>query len=199
MNVEWAVRRYLFAPYRRVFVLLGARRALSLLLVAAMPLGASASAFSPNSIRERVRVIDGDSLEVAGATIRPLDVDAFELAQRCEGPNELAACGSIAATALGDQVQAQSVTFKGDERDDYGRLLARCMLGEVDLSSWLVEQGHGPAYRRYSTRLVPLEEEAKGDRRGLSQTEFEPPWAYQRGVGRALPPRRRTAAQSRVT
>ena len=49
---------------------------------------------------------------------------------------------------------------RGEERDDYDRLLARCSLGDEDLSTWLVEQGWGLAFRRYSVKLVAAEETA---------------------------------------
>ena len=125
------------------------------------------------------QVQDGDTLRVAGEKVRLLDVDAPELAQRCEGgPKELAACGKLAAEMLETKLEGATITCRGDERDDYDRLLARCSLGGEDLSTWLVEQGWGLAFRRYSTRLVATEETARAAERGLWKTSLEPPWEF---------------------
>lgn len=129
-------------------------------------------------LRGGAQVHDGDTLVVAGEKVRLLDVDAPELAQRCDGPKELAACGKVAAEALEGKLAEGTVTCRGDERDDFGRLLMRCSLGGEDLSTWLVEQGWGLAFRRYSTKLVETEERAKADKRGLWRTVLEPPWAF---------------------
>lgn len=133
---------------------------------------------SATELRGSARVIDGDTLEVVGQTVRLLDVDAFELAQRCEGPKELAACGQLAAAALQERVEGQTVICGGDSLDDYGRLLASCAVEGDDLSAWLVREGYGLAFRRYSTRLVPLEEIARAVGQGMWRTSFEPPWVY---------------------
>ena len=81
------------------------------------------------------------------------------------------------AAALARKLEGGTVICTGDARDDHGRLLARCSLGEEDLSTWVVERGYALAFR-YSTRLVPVEEAAKAARRGLWRGAFEPPpWA----------------------
>jgi hypothetical protein len=66
----------------------------------------------------------------------------------------------------------------GDERNDYGRLLARCRLGGEDLSTWLIEQGYGLAFSRYSTKLVAEEEQARAGKRRLWRTVLEQPWEF---------------------
>lgn len=84
----------------------------------------------------------------------------------------------MAAAAVRTKLAGGPVVCRGSERDDYGRLLARCEVDGTDLSTWLVGQGYGLAFRRYSTRLVPEEEAAKAARRGLWRTTFQPPWEY---------------------
>lgn len=129
--------------------------------------------------RGAARVQDGDTLVVAGEKVRLLDVDAPELAQRCEdGPKRLQACGKLAAERLETKLKGRTIVCQGDERDDHDRLLARCRLNGEDLSTWLVEQGWGLAFRRYSTKLVATEEAAKAAGRGLWRTTLEPPWAF---------------------
>ena len=147
-------------------------------MVAALVAGAPAPAVA-DELRGVARVHDGDTLMVAGETVRLRDVDAPELAQRCNGgPKKLVNCGKIVAEALKAKLAGQTIACNGDERDAYGRLLARCSLRGEDLSTWLVEQGYGMAFRRYSTRLVSAEEEAKAAGRGVWGTKFEPPWVF---------------------
>lgn len=122
----------------------------------------------------------GCSISLSRQSVESWHADrAPELAQRCAGgPKALASCGKIVAEALKDKLAGQTIVCRGDERDKYGRLLARCRLGDQDLSTWLVEQGYGLAFRRYSTKLVATEEKARAEQRGLWQTVLEPPWAF---------------------
>ena len=51
----------------------------------------------------------------------------------------------------------------------------------VKLNSWLVEKGYALAYRRYSTKYVQQEIEAKTKGRGIWIGEFTKPWRWRRG------------------
>jgi hypothetical protein len=51
---------------------------------------------------------------------------------------------------------------------------------ELSRSTWLVEQGWGLAFRRYSTKLVATEEAARAAERGLWQATLEPPWEFRK-------------------
>ena len=147
-------------------------------LIVALVAGAPAPAVAVE-LRGVARHHDGDTLVVAGERVWLRDVDAPELAQRCAGgPKDLKACGEFVAEALDRKLAGKTIACDGNGRDDYDRLLARCRLDGEDLSTWLVEQGYGLAFRRYSTRLVATEEAAKAAGRGLWRTTFEPPWDY---------------------
>jgi endonuclease YncB( thermonuclease family) len=127
-----------------------------------------------------VRPMDGDTFEMAGVgVIRLADIDAPEMAQKCEGgPKQLRDCGVFVADVLAGRIRDQSVECEVHAVDDYERRIATCTHAGEDLSTWLVSEGLALAFRRFSERLVPVEEAAKAAGRGLWQTTFEAPWDF---------------------
>ena len=131
----------------------------------------------------RVSVIDGDTLELHGERIRLAAIDAPEARQTCRRDGETWPCGRRAAFALADFLGSRSVTCRWRERDRWRRAVATCMVGDVDVGGWLVEQGWALAFRRYGKQYVPVEARARTARRGLWSGSFVPPWAWRRGNG----------------
>jgi endonuclease YncB( thermonuclease family) len=125
------------------------------------------------------RPIDGDTFRLGEIVIRLADIDAPELAQRCDGgPKALRRCGDHVADLLAQRLSDQPVSCEVLDIDQYDRRIARCSQDGEDLSAWLVGQGWALAYRQYSSRFVDAEDEAREQRLGLWQTEFEAPWDY---------------------
>jgi endonuclease YncB( thermonuclease family) len=126
-----------------------------------------------------VRPMDGDTFEIAGVVIRLADVDAPEMAQKCQGgPKELRDCGAFVVDVLAGRIRGQSVECAVHAIDEYQRRIASCSHAGEDLSTRLVSEGLALAFRRYSERLVSEEEAARAAGRGLWQTTFEAPWHY---------------------
>jgi endonuclease YncB( thermonuclease family) len=127
-----------------------------------------------------IRPMDGDTFEMAGVgVIRLADIDAPEMAQNCEGgPKHLRDCGVYVADVLAERIRGQTVECEVHAIDEYQRRIASCTYAGEDLSTWLVSEGLALAFRRFSERLVPVEEAAKEAGRGLWQTTFEAPWDY---------------------
>jgi endonuclease YncB( thermonuclease family) len=133
------------------------------------------------TITGQASVIDGDTIEVHGKRIRLEGIDAPESRQLCT--NDIGAeyrCGQVAAFALADKLGRSAVTCEGKKRDRYGRLLATCFAGGVDLNAWMVEHGHAIAYRHFTEAYVPQEEAAKTARRGIWAGTFEEPYLWRR-------------------
>ena len=138
----------------------------------------------PVEIRgSRPRVVDADTLEVAGQRVRLQGIDAPESAQSCRQPTGKSyLCGDRATQALRERIGTGTVTCKIAGRDRYNRALGICYAADgTDLNGWLVRQGYALAYRRYSTKYVPEENEAKATQAGIWADEFVPPWAWRRG------------------
>ena len=83
------------------------------------------------------RVIDGDTIEVAGQRVRLYGIDAPETRQTC---GKRWRCGARASKALAARIGQRRVACKAKGRDRYKRLVAVCRAGGRDLGAWMVEQ-----------------------------------------------------------
>ncbi|WP_137177341.1 thermonuclease family protein [Roseomonas sp. AR75] len=163
------------------------RRRLVLVLVLALLAGAAALVGldgPPGSRRAdlvgRVRVVDADTLEIAGQRIRLDAADAPELRQDCERGGVTWPCGRDAAEALRQFIGGRELRCEPRGRDRFGRILALCRAGTEDIAAWLVSEGLAVAYTRYSWRYLPQEAVARWHRRGVWGGRFETPEEWRR-------------------
>ena len=130
----------------------------------------------------RASVIDGDTLEIHGTRIRLHGIDAPEARQSCEDRDGKPwRCGQAAALALSDRLSAAHVRCEPKDRDRYGRTVAVCYLGAVDINGWLVASGWAVAYRQYSRDYVDEEQTARDAGTGVWQGRFTMPERWRRG------------------
>ena len=130
----------------------------------------------------RASVVDGDTLDIRGTGFRLQGVDTPESAQLCkDARGKDYRCGQKASLALADKIGTRNVACDPIETDKYGRTVAVCRLGSLDLNGWLVEQGLGLAYRTYATAYVAQEDTARAEKRGLWAGTFTPPWDWRKG------------------
>lgn len=122
------------------------------------------------------RVVDGDSLEVAGHRIRLFGIDAPEGRQDCrDAQGHTYACGRDARSALAAAIGGQSVSCK-PVGESYDRNVSLCTVNGRDLSEAMVRSGHALELRRFSNgRYADAEREARNARRGLWAGDFERP------------------------
>src|ERR1700736_3905621 len=95
----------------------------------------------------RARVIDGDTVDIAGARIRLKGIDAPELEQTCtDRRGEEWACGKAATRELRAHVQRQELTCDTRGLDQYRRVLAICSLPTAPTSTrgWCSRAGPSP-------------------------------------------------------
>ena len=150
------------------------RYLITLALVMFLPVPAFAD------ITGQPRVIDGDTLEVAGQRIRLHGIDAPESKQLCRRNGERWRCGKDATSALKAWLGNRAVSCEELDRDRYRRVVARCAVGGVDIGEWMVSQGWAVAYYLYSYDYSRAEQRAKSARRGLWAGEFEKPWKWRK-------------------
>jgi len=157
-----------------------AARTAGLFAIIVSTLSLATAPAAAESVSGEARVIDGDSLEVAGKRIRLFGIDAPEATQKCERSGERWACGEAAAEQLKGLIAADSVTCEGNEHDAYGRLLAVCRVAGVDLNRAMVAGGWATAFLRYSADYVADETRARAARLGLWGSNFMAPEDYRR-------------------
>ena len=155
-----------------------ARVCLALALIAA----------SPNAVftARVVKIVDGDTIHVevpgkATQKVRLVDIDTPEHDQPW---------GREARQALATLVSGREVRLETHGSDDYGRLLARVFVAEVDVNAELVRNGAAWVFRKYSddAKLLALEREARAAKRGLwalPESERVPPWQWRHPDARA--------------
>ena len=136
-------------------------------------------------ITGRPRIVDGDSLEVAGHRVRLFGIDAPESMQDCRDKRGRSyACGREAREALSQTIGRQSVSCK-PVGESYGREVSMCTAGGRDLSEAMVRSGHALELRQYSRgRYADAEREARNARRGLWAGDFDNPSDWRHGRGR---------------
>ncbi len=127
----------------------------------------------------RPRVDDGDSLRFSQDRVRLFGIDAFEREQKCwDRHDRRYPCGHVASRALESLVRGNTVTCEVRDVDTYGRKVAVCHIGRLDLAAQQVREGYALAYRRYSRDYVQIEKEARAGGRGAWAGRFDKPWDW---------------------
>src|SRR3546814_14890619 len=96
---------------------------------------------SAQQVSGPARAADGDSLDLSVISVRLFGCDAPELAQKCERGGASWPCGKQAASKLATLVAGASVVCEQKDIDDYGRIVATCRAGSVDLGGAIVDAG----------------------------------------------------------
>lgn len=133
-----------------------------------------------DDLRGQASIIDGDTLEIHGTRIRLWGIDAPESSQLCRGEDSLPyRCGAKAANELDRFIAGRPVSCEPVSRDVYGRTVATCSVGGVDLAKWLVRGGLALDWPKYSRgKYDDAQREAEQAARGVWAGSYVAPWLY---------------------
>lgn len=99
---------------------------------------------------EVVRVIDGDTLELAGGDrVRILNIDTAEMPprSRCGTERKLAVAARVRLAELIEQGEVITLVREGRDRDPYGRQLRRVRIDGQDAGDQLIREGLAQPWR----------------------------------------------------
>jgi endonuclease YncB( thermonuclease family) len=126
-------------------------------------------------------ITDGDTVVIAGKSIRFDGVDAPESDQICLDKSGATWSAGIAARdALAKQFGGKEWTCKTTDKETYGRALATCFVGEENVNQWMVREGWAMSFVRYSHRYDDDEKGAQRECRGLWAGACHAPWDWRR-------------------
>lgn len=155
------------------------RIAACLCLLVPLALSVSPAQSLTAAIVGTARVIDGDTIDVAGTRIRLFGIDAPEGAQSCtDRSGAVLQCGEWVTSEVRAQFQGVTVRCESVEADRYGRVVATCGVAGRDMGQDLVAQGLAFAYAKYSRRYIATEAAAKQARRGIHRYRIDRPDLY---------------------
>ncbi len=132
--------------------------------------------------QESVIVTDGDTLKFRSYRVRLDGIDAPEMKQVCLSADGVPyQCGIQARDEMKDILSGKDIICRSKGVDRYGRTIARCIAGGVDVSQEMVRRGWALPYRGYaSEELFALHMEAMIEKRGMLAGEYLEPWKWRR-------------------
>ena len=152
-------------------------RSIYVLLVLALTAPVAPMALAVTRENE-LRVVDGDTLDWQGVRVRLFGIDAPEIGQTCDRNGQSWDCGAWSATMLRRAIGTGPVDCLRQDTDRYGRMVAICTSGGVDLARAQVQAGAALAYLRYSNRYQTDEARAKSARTGLWASRMMTPESH---------------------
>lgn len=149
-----------------------------LLLLAVITIFARQAGWLPDETGS-FTAVDGDSLRKDGKDFRLHAIDAPELFQTCwRADGREYDCGHAARDELRRLIRNADVTCQVLDTDRYGRAVAECSAGGVNLNEAMVRSGWAVAYTRHGQDHAAAQDAARSAKRGLWQGRFQQPEAW---------------------
>lgn len=133
-----------------------------------------------NIINTKVRVVDGDTIEINSEKIRLFGIDAPERGQPCKKNDIPYNCGEASKKHLQFIIVGQNVICDDRGKDRWGRKISICKVGGEDINELMVKHGWAVAYRKYSKKYVDNEDFARLNQLGMWSKEFTLPSVWRK-------------------
>tara|TARA_B110000046_G_scaffold114266_1_gene121523 strand:- start:164 stop:952 length:789 start_codon:yes stop_codon:yes gene_type:complete len=131
------------------------------------------------------RVVDGDTIHIGKIKIRLWGYDSPEQKQTCTIKSKPWNCGQAATEHLKKFIGDNPVTCVQKDKDRYGRIVAKCAVGTLDIGAEMVEVGLAIPYWKYSGKYYTQSyKEARGLGRGMHAGTFIEPWVWRKSQRR---------------
>ena len=138
------------------------------------------------SVAGVVRVVDGDTFDIGGQTVRLHGIDAPEADQMCGTAfAPMWPCGDWVRGEVRAMFGGQHAVCDVADTDRYGRPVARCEVNGRDAGEAIVAAGLAFAYRRYAMDYDLTEKAAAVAGRGLHGQGIQSPEAFRATARRA--------------
>jgi endonuclease YncB( thermonuclease family) len=125
-------------------------------------------------------IVDGDTIELKGATFRLHGIDAPELEQVCADGWP---AGRAAREYLTDLIGMKEVACPMRMGEFDNEIAAICRADGIDLGAAMVTGGYALAFVPYSARYITQEDAAAFARRGMHGHKCAAPWNWRRRLG----------------
>lgn len=142
----------------------------------------------PSPVDEKIEVVDGDTLWIGIHQIRLYGIDALESKQGCEITGESRTyCASGASEFLRTFTENKDFRCEIYVRDGenkpwvrYGRYVASCYVGDMDVNMQIVRNGWAYADRYHGKLFVEAEQTARREGKGIFATKHQTPWDWRK-------------------
>lgn len=134
------------------------------------------------AVQGLARVLDGDTIDIAGTRIRLEGIDAPEGGQDCaRAGGGTWRCGQAASVELQRLIGRAVVRCESHGTDRYGRMLGICFVGATDINAEMVRRGFAWAFAKYSRAYVAEEADARARNLGIWQAPTTTAWDHRAG------------------
>ena len=136
------------------------------------------NALYAKTIIGKVRVIDGDTIDINSKKIRLHGIDAPETEQNCIFKKKKWPSEKKSASELKKLINNQVIKCEINDIDIYNRYVAICSSNELNINQIMVKKGWALAYRYYSTDYIISEKYARENKLGIWRGKFETPYLF---------------------
>ena len=138
----------------------------------------------PDSVEGHATAVTGDTLRVAGMTVRLYGIDAPEPGQTCwSARGQAYDCGAVARTVLQRVLGIDPITCWTYAANAGQHEFGRCFRGAADIGQAMVTYGWARAQRGLTHRYAGAEARAQMNRAGMWSGTSEAPWVWRRQNG----------------